>query len=194
MKTILIVVGVLAVLFAIVQIYAVSSRSGIENYPYTVVKKYDQFEVRAYEACLFTSVKLPTSDYKQASSRGFSILAGYLFGGNDKKEKIAMTSPVTMSLEDSMTMMFMVPKKYKKEDLPNPNQSGIEIIEEPAKKVAAVTFGGWANSKKIEKYKNELISALNAQGIAYTDRFFFLGYNPPFDLFGRTNEVIVELK
>ena len=193
MKTMLIVLGVLIVLVTIVQIYAMYSRSNIESYPYTVVKKYDTFEVRNYEARLFTSVKLATGDYKEASGRGFSILAGYIFGGNDKKEKISMTSPVAMSIEDSMTMMFMVPKKFKKEDLPKPNQSNIEIHEEPAKKVAAITFGGWADSQKIEKYKNQLTAALDAEGISYTNKFSFLGYNPPFDLIGRKNEVIVEL-
>jgi hypothetical protein len=194
MKTILIIVGVLVVLFLAVQIYAVSSRSSIESYPFTIVKKYDNFEVRDYEASLFTSVKLPSGDYEDVSGRGFSILAGYIFGGNEKKEKIAMTSPVAMSIEDSMTMMFMVPKKYKKEDLPNPNQSGIQIIEEPEKRVAAVRFGGWANSAKIEKYKNQLIADLDKEGIEYTNRFYFLGYNPPYDVIARRNEIIVELK
>lgn len=190
----MIVVGVIVLLVVIVQIYAVSSRSSIESYPYTVEKKYDTFEVRKYEASLFTTVQLPTGDYKQASSRGFSILAGYIFGGNDKREKIAMTSPVAMSIEDSMTMMFMVPKNIKREYLPKPNESSIQIHEEPEKRVAAITFGGWADSKKIEKYKNDLVAALDAEGIAYTNKYFFLGYNPPYDLIGRKNEVIVELK
>ena len=64
-----------------------------------------------------------------------------------------MTSPVSMSLGDSMTMMFMVPKKFNKDMLPKPNQSGIEFKEEPAKTVAAIRFNGWANDSKIEKYK-----------------------------------------
>jgi SOUL heme-binding protein len=194
MKVVLIVVGVIVLLVVIVQIYAMSSRSSIESYPYTVEKKYDTFEVRKYEASLFTTVQLPTGDYKEASNRGFSILAGYIFGGNDKREKIAMTSPVAMSIEDSMTMMFMVPKNIKREDLPKPNQSSIQIHEEPEKRVAAITFGGWADSEKIEKYKKRLVAALDAEGIAYTNRYFFLGYNPPYDLIGRKNEVIVELK
>ena len=61
-----------------------------------------------------------------------------------------MTSPVTMTLEDSMTMMFMVPKELKKEMLPKPNQSLIEFKEEPAKTVAAINFNGWANDKKMK--------------------------------------------
>jgi hypothetical protein len=193
MKTVLIVVLVLIIIFAIVQVYAMKSQNGIEKYPYKVIKTYDAFEVRSYEATLFTSVKLTTGDYKKGSSQGFSVLAGYIFGGNEENKKIAMTSPVSMSLEDSMTMMFMVPKNFKKEDLPKPNQSQIEFKEEPAKKMAVVTFGGWANDKKIEDYKNQLIKALDKEGISYTNRFYFFGYNAPYEAINRKNEVVVEL-
>mgnify|MGYP001173890499 FL=1 len=105
-----------------------------------------------------------------------------------------MTSPVTMTLDDSMTMMFMVPRELKKEMLPKPNQSLIEFKEEPAKTVAAISFKGWANDRKIEKYKQKLKSALDAEGITYSDRFYFFGYNPPYEVFNRKNEVIVELQ
>lgn len=120
-------------------------------------------------------------------------MAGYIFGGNEKNQKIAMTSPVAMSLEDSMTMMFLVPKQFTKEDLPAPIGKDIEFTEMPEKTLAAITFGGWADSDKIEKYKKQLTEALDAQGIAYTENFYFLGYNPPFEMVGRKNEVIVEL-
>ncbi|MEL7221789.1 MAG: heme-binding protein [Bacteroidota bacterium] len=89
--------------------------------------------------------------------------------------------------------MFMVPKKWDKNQLPKPNQSDIEFKEVPAKKVAAISFGGWANSDKIEKYKERLIAALEANEIPHTNRFSFLGYNAPFEVVGRKNEVIVEL-
>lgn len=194
MKTLLIVLGVILIAFIIIQVFARSGQRNIERYPYVVYKKYGTFEIRSYEATLFTSVKLPMKEYKDASRKGFSILAGYIFGGNERNEKIAMTSPVAMSLEDSMTVMFMVPKKFKKETLPQPSQSQIEFREEPAKTVAAITFGGWANDEKIEKYKEKLKVALDAEGIPYTNRFYFLGYNPPFEVFNRKNEVIVELQ
>jgi hypothetical protein len=194
MKALLIVLGVILLAFIILQLYAINGQRNIETYPYAVNKKYEAFEIRSYEATLFTSVQLTGNKYKDASSKGFSILAGYIFGGNEKNEKIAMTSPVAMSLEDSMTMMFMVPKKFKKETLPQPDQSQIKFREEPAKTVAAITFGGWANDEKIEKYKQQLKSALDSEGIIYTNRFYFLGYNAPFEFFNRKNEVIVELE
>ena len=193
MKTIIIISSVLVIALLIIQILAMRGRRNIENYPYEMVKKFDKFEIRNYEASLFTTVKIGSKDYKVASSRGFSVLAGYIFGGNDANQKIAMTSPVAMSLEDSMTVMFMVPKNYKKETLPKPDQSEINFREEPAKTVAAISFGGWADSEKIDNYKNILTAELDAFGINYTNRFFYLGYNPPYELVNRKNEIIVEL-
>ena len=194
MKIALILLGVVFIAFVVIQLFALKSQRNIETYPYVINKKYSTFEIRSYEETLFTSVKLSTTGFKNSSSKGFSILAGYIFGGNERNEKISMTSPVAMTLEDSMTMMFMVPKDLKKEMLPKPNQSLIEFKEEPAKTVAAISFSGWANDKKIEKYKQKLKSALDAEGIAYTDRFYFLGYNAPYEVFNRKNEVIVELQ
>ncbi len=193
MKILKIIIVIIILSFVVIQIFAINSQLNIETYPYTVEKKYDKFEIRNYEASLFTSVKISTNEFKNASRQGFSIFAGYIFGGNEKNEKIAMTSPVSMSLEDSMTMMFMVPKKNKKETLPQPNESLIEFREEPAKTVASISFGGWANDKKIEDYKKQLKTALDAQGIIYTNQFYFLGYNAPYEFFNRKNEIIVEL-
>ena len=170
-----------------------STRSNIEEYPYEVIKEIGKVEVRKYDSSLFTSVNLSTKKYEEASSKGFSKLAGYIFGGNANKEKIAMTSPVAMSLGDSMEVMFMVPKKYKMEDLPKPDQNDIKFKEVPEKKMAAIQFGGWANDKKIEKYKDALKEVLEANDIVYTNRFFFHGFNPPYDMINRKNEILVEL-
>jgi hypothetical protein len=193
MKTVIISLAVIVIAFTFVQLNFSRDQRNIETYPYVVTKKYDRFEIRRYEATLFTSVKLSTKGYKNSSSKGFTILAGYIFGANERNEKIAMTTPVSMSLDDSMTMMFMVPKKFNKDMLPKPNQPVIEFKEEPAKLLAAITFKGWANDTKIEKYKQELKAALDSEGIAYSNQFYFFGYNAPYEVFNRKNEVLVEL-
>ena len=194
MKILLIGLGIILAVLIISQLYTMSATRNIETYPYVVQKKYDIFEIRSYEATLFSTVNTAAKEYKDASRKGFSILARYIFGGNKKNEKIAMTSPVAISLEESMTVMFMVPKKFNKETLPQPNESQIKFKEEPAKIVAAITFGGWASNEKINQYKEQLKAALEAEGISYTNRFYFLGYNPPFELLNRRNEVFVELE
>jgi hypothetical protein len=193
MKILFAITVTITLIFIIIQLFAKKSQQGIETYPYTVLKTYDGFEIRQYESRLFTSVKLTSNDYSKVSSKGFSILAGYIFGGNETNEKIAMTSPVAMSLDDSMTMMFMVPKDSENK-LPKPNDNQIQFKEEPAKTVAAISFGGWANSKKIESYKNKLKTVLDNEGIAHTNKFYFFGYNAPFEIIKRRNEIIVELQ
>ena len=110
MKIILSIFGIILVLFVISQLFFLNSQRNIETYAFTIIDSYETIEIRQYEASLFTSVQMPSNNYRKTSSKGFSVLAGYIFGGNDKKEKIAMTSPVAMSLKDSTTMLFLVPK------------------------------------------------------------------------------------
>jgi len=194
MKIILSIFGIILILFVISQLFFLNSQRNIETYAFTIIDSYETIEIRQYEASLFTSVQMPSNNYRKTSSKGFSVLAGYIFGGNDKEEKIAMTSPVTMSLKDSTTMLFLVPKKYTRDNLPVPNDSSIEFKDVPEKKVAAISFGGWANDSKIASFKKKLIDVLESKGIQYTDNFYFLGYNAPMEVFNRKNEIIVELE
>lgn len=194
MKIILSIFGIILVLFVISQLFFLNSQRNIETYAFTIIDSYETIEIRQYEASLFTSVQMPSNNYRKTSSKGFSVLAGYIFGGNDKEEKIAMTSPVAMSLKDSTTMLFLVPKKYTRDNLPVPNDSRIEFKDIPEKRVGAISFGGWANDSKIASFKKKLIDVLNSKGIKYTDNFYFLGYNAPMEVFNRKNEIIVELE
>jgi uncharacterized protein YxeA len=79
MKTVIIVLVVILIAFTFVQLYFIHAQRNIETYPYVIKKKYKQFEIRSYESTLFTSVKLSTKGYKNSSSKGFSILAGYFW-------------------------------------------------------------------------------------------------------------------
>ena len=193
MKILGIFIVVIVVLFLAIQLFSMYSNRNIEQYPYQVLKVYDQFELRQYEGRLFTTIQLTSNRYEVVSGKGFSALAGYIFGGNDRKEKIAMTSPVAMSLEENMTVMFMVPSKLNESLLPKPDNKSIVFQKMPPKKMAAITFGGWANTQNISEHKNELIQLLKKENIAHKNNFYFLGYNPPYETFNRKNEIIVEL-
>ena len=194
MKILVSMCGILLAGFIGIQLFALKSQHNIEIYPYKVVEQYDSFEIRRYEARLFSAVKISSGDYKSASGQGFSVLARYIFGGNDRNEKIAMTSPVAMTIGDSMTMRFMIPKKWNKAQLPKPNQNNINFVEEPEKLVAAIQFKGWANNKKIKRYKKLLKTALKSESIPHLNKFELYGYNAPYEVFNRRNEIIVELE
>jgi hypothetical protein len=120
-------------------------------------------------------------------------LAGYIFGDNEKNEKIAMTTPVVMDLGDTTKMSFKVPDGYTIEKLPQPNNSNIVFEQQEEKIIAAIRFDGWASDEKIEHYTRILTAALAKEKIEHQSTFSFLGYNPPFELINRRNEIAVEL-
>ena len=192
MKTLIIIISIL-LLIAIAQVGISKSTQQTEQYSYKVIKNYDKFEIRKYDAALFSSVILNKKGYKQSSSEGFGILAGYIFGDNESNEKIAMTSPVIMELGDTSKMMFLVPKKYNLENLPNPKNKKIVFEKQEEKIIAAIRFDGWADDEKIEKYKSILKDELIKEKLGFKDKFIFLGYNPPYEVMNRRNEVVVEL-
>ena len=193
MKTFLYISIGLTVIFIVSQAFISGSMSKIEKYKYTVLKEFDDFEVRQYEAAMFSSVKMNAKTYEETSSSGFRVLAGYIFGGNDKNEKIAMTSPVVMEMGDTTKMSFMVPSNLKENELPKPNNGRIYFEKQAPKVMAAIRFGGWANDDRIEKYKQKLSLELEKKGLKHTGKFNYLGYNPPYALIARRNEVVVEL-
>ena len=193
MKIFSIILIIVLILFVISQIWAQRQVSGIETYPYRVVKTYDGFEVRTYERANFIYVTMDARSYAESSSKGFSMLAGYIFGGNDRQQKIAMTSPVVMEMESDVTMKFLVPAQYTMDELPKPKNAEVRFATEQERTVAAITFGGFANDEKIVAQKDELFKRLAAAGIQHTGQWSYLGYDPPFKLFGRKNEVVVEV-
>lgn len=181
------------IVLIIAQVYSTMSTTRTEQHKYQILKSYSNFEIRKYEPAIFSSVMLGKNSYREISSKGFGILAGYIFGGNNKKENISMTSPVTMELGDSTKMKFMVPKGYTMNSLPEPNDKRIIFEQQNEKIIAAIQFDGWADNDKIEYYTEQLKSSLAKENISHTNKFSFLGYNPPYEVINRRNEIIVEL-
>jgi len=163
-----------------------------ETQAYNVIKMEEEFEIRYYPAATMAMISSSSTSYRDLGSSGFSKLAKYIFGGNSEKKQIAMTSPVHMDIGDSnSTMAFVLPSAYNQNNLPKPNDSNIAIKTSTPEYVAAIKFGGFANDESIRKHRMLLEEALKAKGLTYYGNFRFLGYNPPFQFFGRRNEVIV---
>jgi hypothetical protein len=189
----LIAIAILVALFITAQAFMSASLGDTEQYKYAVIKEYPDFEIRRYEPAVFSTVLLDAESYKETSGNGFRTLAGYIFGGNEREESIAMTSPVVMEFGDKSKMKFMVPSGYAMDSLPKPNNKNIRFESEGSKIMAAVRFGGWASDEKIKEHENKLSAALEAEGIEYNGNFSFLGYNPPYEVTNRRNEVVTEL-
>lgn len=189
----ILVAGILLIVFIILQAFVSNSTTKTETISYKVLKEYNGFEIRLYPDVNFSVVTMPKKSYKEVSGSGFRVLAGYIFGGNEDKKSIAMTTPVSMEMGDTMRMKFMIPEAYEIKDLPKPNDSTIQFETQSQRIIAALRFGGWANDEKLAEKQQELSDLLAKEGIKHTGKFTFLGYNPPFEVINRRNEMTVEV-
>ena len=192
MKVALIIAGIVLLLVALFQIATTVSTNRTERQPYRLIRKDAEFDIRFYPEAVMASVVSPEGTYRGSASRNFGRLAGYIFGGNKRADRIAMTSPVRMELsKEGSSMGFVMPSRYKLDDLPQPNDSGVALSKTPSEYVAAIRFGGFASDPLIQQKFRLLKDLLQAKGIQHKGDFRFLGYNPPFQWFGRRNEAIV---
>ena len=186
-----------------------------EQADYTVVKKMNDYEIREYPAHIVAQTTVQGS-YRESMSSGFRIVAGYIFGGNTKKESIAMTAPVVAQKGDvkkvsesiamtapvvatndgnSQIISFGMPRSYTLETLPTPNDSRVKIVTIPAKKYAVIQFSWYRSDARVKSMQERLLSVLARDGVVAEGSTAYAGYNapwtPPWMI---RNEVLVEIK
>ncbi|HRH68157.1 MAG TPA: heme-binding protein [Flavobacteriales bacterium] len=193
-KAMYVLIG-LVVAFVGVQAYTTMSTKGTPQQPYTVLKTIGELEVRRYPEALTASVLKPGTTYKELSNSGFRSLAGYIFGGNAEEKKIAMTAPVHMEMgADSSRMRFVMPEGLTMDSLPVPNDPNVELERVPEEVVAVLRFGGFSNDEKVATHNDELLRLVMAAGLEPIGPVRFLGYDPPWQLVARRNEVAVAVR
>lgn len=186
------IVASIVVVFFLFQSFVIKSTSETEQQKYVLVRDYKDFEIRFYPAVTLATIHSEATTYRDLSGPGFRKLAGYIFGGNEEQKKIAMTAPVHMNINDSVsTMSFVMPSAYAKANLPKPNDPGVSIRSTEDEYVAVIAFGGYASDKDIKFYSLKLKKLLGERGITPQGNFRFYGYNPPFQLSNRRNEIVV---
>ena len=176
------------------QVVVSKNASNTKNIEYITLKKYDRFEIRKYNAKTVAITNLAKSSFKEMSRNGFRRIASYIFGGNTSNQQIAMTAPVKMDMGLSSSMSFYMPENYSISSLPEPNRKDVMLTTEPAKIVAVIQFSGWANNSILNSKFEELKSFLEDENISFNNEYSYLGYNPPYQLVNRKNEVIITLK
>lgn len=182
--------------------------SNVETPDYEVLKKSGSIEIRQYSAMIVaeTAVEGPRDE---AISRGFRIIADYIFGNNLSSDKVAMTAPVTRQSSQSIAMTapvsqqsegavsnvrFVMPSKYTMETLPKPVNPAVVLIEVPAKRFAAIRFSGFGNQKSLDRRTAQLREYISEQGLTAANTPQYAFYNAPWTLpFMRRNEVMIEL-
>jgi len=183
-----------------------------ENPQYTVVVQEGDKEIRSYSKYIIAKTSM--KDDSDASRReAFKVLAGYIFGANEKKQSLSMTAPVTQRnspesesismtapvsssrLENGWVMTFMMPSKYTREDLPAPKDSRVQFEDVPPKLLGAIRYSGLGQSQTNFDKSKELRSWIQAQQkYKIVSEPIRAGYDPPWTLpFLRRLEIMFEL-
>ncbi len=178
---------------------------------YTVVQKDGSFELRRYEPYLVAEIEVRTS-FAEAGSTAFRPLANYIFGENQRSEKMEMTAPVTQTKKGETIGMtapviqgesgdgvyvvsFVMPSRYTMATLPLPADERIRFREVPAALIAAWSYrGGWGEERYAEA-EHALRDALVKAGRTALRSPQWARYNAPFTpAILRRNEILIEVQ
>ena len=168
------------------------SANAIEEPAFEVRQRWDeeQIEIREYAPRI-----MAVTEMAERENDGFSVLAGYIFGGNAREQEIAMTAPVQQTMSGPAEMAFMMPAEYAFDELPEPNDARVAFRQAPAYTAAVIRFSGWANAEKADANWQKLRGFLIKEGIEIVGEPTLNQYNPPWTLgFLRRNEIIVPVK
>ncbi len=178
-----------------------------ESPEYRVVDRFGEIEIREYDPYLVAETTVD-GDLENAGNLGFRIVAKYIFGNNQGGRKIAMTAPVSQEVAagtkismtapvtqektgDRYTIQFMMPSKYSREELPEPNDPRVSIREVPARRFAAVRYSGSWSKQNYEEHLEHLLETLSAKGYEPQGEPVWARYDPPFmPWFLRRNEIL----
>jgi len=186
---------------------AFAAFSSYETPEYVVEQKSGSFELRNYAPQLLAVVEVQ-GDRSEASSKGFRLLADYIFGNNlssesiemttpvtqqPKPQKIAMTTPVTQESKGTGTweVTFKMPKEYTLDNIPRPQNKAVRLVEVPASRYVAYRFSGYTGDQKVVKKQKELQQWAADAGHKLTGEPLLARYDPPWNPpFVRRNEIL----
>ena len=188
-----------------------NSAMAVEEPAFKQVLREGDFEVRDYPTLVVAEVTV-AGDQKEAANKGFRLLAGYIFGGNKQRQKIAMTAPVaqqaasekiamtapvaqTKGVAGTWVVRFTMPSSYSLETLPVPDDARVVLRNIEPARFAVLRFSGLAQPDDVETKSNELLALVTANRLRAIGSVTLAQYNPPWTLwFMRRNEVMVEVE
>ena len=177
---------------------------------YTVVERYQEFELRQYDTYLVAETSV-SGDFDDVGGEAFRRLFDYISEGDRPQGKIAMTTPVIQQPLPTVTeqsavddaspgannryrFAFVMPAGYSLEDLPRPENPKVLIKSVPARLMAARRYTGTWSEERYRSNEQQLLAAVQAAGLKTLGPPIFARYNAPFSLwFLRRNEVLVEV-
>ena len=168
----------------------------VKEAQYQIIRKLKKVEIRIYN-------KLIIAEVDGFGDGGFNILFNYISGNNSAQTTVEMTAPVISKkiemtapvFSEKNSIGFVIPKEYKLENIPIPNDERIKIREIPQRYVAALKFSGRWTTSNFTKRSNQLLKQLQTSKIKTIGNIFTMRYSGPFTpWFLRRNEVAIEIE
>ena len=174
------------------------THKGYEMPPYRVERVEDGHELRVYGPHLVAEVTV-RGDRSTAVGRGFSVLAGYIFGGNMGGEKLAMTVPVAQTPDagegDLWVVRFMMPRDQTLESLPKPKDDRIRLLQMPGDRQVVTVFSGLPETTDLAARAEALRAWAEGAGLTVLAGPHYYFYDAPMTLpWNRRNEVAFTIR
>jgi len=184
----MVIVIILGLVFVAWIAWGYFSVKSVEMLGYEVVEEREGYEIRQYDDYIVAEVEVE-GEYRDALNDGFRRVADYIFGNNQSKQDVAMTTPVVSSEKVAMTtpvirnesrqtVAFVMPSKYTLETLPRPVNEEVKLRVVEGEKVAVLKFSWWASEVRFMEKRAELEEALKRDGLEAVE-FRNAQYNPP---------------
>ncbi|XP_021567153.1 heme-binding protein 2, partial [Carlito syrichta] len=155
------------------------------------------YEIRHYGPAKWVSTSVESMDWDSAIQTGFTKLNSYIQGKNEKEMKIKMTAPVMSYVEpgsgpfseSTITISLYIPSEQQF-DPPRPSESDVFIEDRAEMTVFVRSFDGFSSAQKNQEQLLTLASILREDGKVFDEKVYYTaGYNSPFKLLNRNNEV-----
>lgn len=166
-----------------------------EQLPFTVVRKFPDFEIRRYADYVLAQVQ-DKGGFNVVSFGAFSPLFRYISGANSGAQKISMTSPVLQETvaDDTHVVSFVMPATMGMERVPDPNSDRVTMTPVAAHDAVAMSFGGTWSTHRMHKYGRKLRDAVEREGLVTEGNLYVARYDPPWTpWFLKHNEVLFAL-
>ena len=194
----------------------------IEEPKYDVIQTDGSFEIRKYAPILIAETFVD-GDMDEASSKGFRLIADFIFGNNQVTDsnasskiamtapvtaepvskKIAMTAPVTVepqSFESNMQaakkwrIHFVMPSQFTLANIPKPKNDAVTLRDVPSKFFVVHSYSGFNSLARVQAKTDEALEWANRKALKVLGQPQLSRYDPPWTLpMFRRNEIMLEV-
>jgi len=206
----------------LISLFCAGEAMAIEEPKFEVLVTDKQFELRKY-APVMVAETMVDGDMDDASSKGFRLIADYIFGNNQlpnaassgkiamtapvilepQSSKIAMTAPVTLEPQSGEANMqtakqwlvqFVMPSQYTMASIPKPKNNAVSLREIPSKHYAVLKYSGFNTLSKVQTKAQEAQAWATKNNLKMIGQPQLSRYDPPWTLpMLRRNEIMIEV-